>query len=89
MARAPLNEYYSGRLLGQFRHAEMDVTFEYSMVRDRPFGNEYGYAVWMRDGVMRYAKILKTVAYVVVDEADDGSAITERWKLRGHREYAT
>lgn len=87
MARAPLSEYYTGRLLGQFRHAETGVTFEYSMARDRPFGNEYGYAVWMRAGVMRYAKVLKTVAYVVVDEGADGRAITERWQLRSHQEY--
>ena len=32
----------------------------------------------------RLAKILKTVAYVVVDEDEDGFAIIERWPLTDH-----
>jgi hypothetical protein len=31
----------------------------------------------------------KTVAYVVIDEAADGSPVVEKWKLRGHRVFAT
>ncbi len=87
MARAPLSEYHAGRILGQFRHAKTDVTFEYSMARVRPFGAEYCYAVWMVDGSFRYAKVLRTVAYVVLAEGNGGTPITERWELRGHREY--
>lgn len=33
-------------------------------------------------GYRRYLKLLKTVAYVAVDEADDGSAVLERWEIK-------
>ena len=33
----------------------------------------------------RYALVLETVAHVSIDEADDGSAVTERWAIRNRR----
>lgn len=89
MALSPLNELYTGNLLGQFRIAGGGATFEYSATKmdDRPFGPEFACKVWLTDGAFRWAKILRTVAYVVTDEAADGSPVTERWEIRAHKEY--
>ena len=35
----------------------------------------------------RYAKILKTVAYVVIDENPDGSPVVEKLYIKKHRNY--
>lgn len=32
--------------------------------------------------VKRYGRVLKTVAYIAVDEAADGSAILEKWNIK-------
>ncbi len=89
MALSPLDETYTGNLLGQFRNTMTRVIFEYSLgeADDRPFGHEYSCKIWLQDGAFRWAKILKTVAYVVVDEAADGSPVTERWEISAHKEY--
>lgn len=36
----------------------------------------------INDSGKRYVKILKRVAFVVVDEAADGSPVIERWPIR-------
>jgi|TARA_R110002111_G_C5688439_1_gene344536 hypothetical protein len=35
----------------------------------------------------RYGKVLKTVAHIVADEADDGSVIVEKWNIKGRTDY--
>lgn len=87
MATAPLTQVEAGTLYGRFKNTETRVQFEYGDAPDRPFGPEYCCAVYLRDGAFRYAKVLRTVAYVVVDEAEDGSPVTERWEIRAHKEY--
>jgi hypothetical protein len=37
----------------------------------------------------RYAKVLKTVAWIVVDEDDGGEPIYEKWEIKQHRHYDT
>jgi len=32
--------------------------------------------------VFRFGRILKTVAYVAIDEAADGSPVLEKWQIR-------
>ena len=78
-------------LLGIIQHAETLAQFEYSK---RPAGDrggiwwdQYGYRIFTRDGD-RMARILKTVAYVVIDEDPDGQPVVEKWPLRKHRTYA-
>lgn len=36
----------------------------------------------------RYAIVMKTVAYVVVDEAPDGRAVFDKWQIKKHVIYA-
>lgn len=35
----------------------------------------------------RFAKVLKTVAYVVTDENDDGSPVVEKWDIKSHTRF--
>lgn len=37
----------------------------------------------------RYAKILKTVAYVSIDEDAEGKPIVEKWDIKKHYTYPT
>lgn len=79
------------RILGMFCLYSASGLFEYS---DRPAGDrggvwaEYPQRIFTADGD-RAARVGKTVAYVVIDEAADGSPVVEKWKLRGHRVFAT
>ena len=36
----------------------------------------------------RFARVLKTVAYIVVDEADDGTPEVQKWAIRCHKTYS-
>jgi len=36
----------------------------------------------------RYARVLKTVAYIVVDEGEAGEPITEKWDIRSAHQYS-
>ena len=78
-------------LSGIIHHAETRVFFEYSA---RPDGDRPGLSVvdfpsrvFTCDGD-RAARILKTVAYVVIDEDADGEPIVEKWPLASNRAYA-
>jgi hypothetical protein len=79
------------RVAGAFCNNYGPGLFEYS---DRPAGDrggmwaEYPQRIFTADGD-RAARVGKTVAYVVIDEAADGSPVVEKWKLRGHRVFAT
>lgn len=35
----------------------------------------------------RMARVLKTVAYVIVDETDDGQMVVEKWPIKKHTLY--
>jgi hypothetical protein len=43
--------------------------------------------IFMSDGTYRYAAILKTVAYVVVDENEYGCPVIEKWQIKQHKVY--
>ena len=76
------------RVLGSFEVNHH--LFEFS---NRPEGDRdgafpgYPHRVFTCDGD-RAALVLKTVAYVVIDEAPDGGPIHEKWELRRARTYA-
>lgn len=85
-------------VLGQFREADHGHTFEYAdratggedyLIPDPQWGvKEFPHLLYVGpNGQTRYARVLKTVAYVVVDEGDRGVPVTEKWSLRGHKEY--
>lgn len=43
--------------------------------------------ILLRDNNRRAMRLLKTVAYVAIDEAADGSPVWEKWLIRDLREY--
>ena len=56
------------------------------------FGKEFPHKVWVTnassdDRGYRYATVKKTVAYVVIDEDDNGEPVIEKWNIKGHRIY--
>lgn len=76
-------------ILGAFVEADFGQTFEFAQRRDDEFAAvwpEFPHIVYVHGGT-RYARVLKSVAYVVVDEAEDGSPVVEKWATRRFRQY--
>ena len=76
-------------LLGQFREKDHGHYFEYA---ERPYdGTDFApscpHVVFVGDGERRVAKVLKTVAFIVVGEGADGKPVVERWELTKHWNY--
>ncbi len=73
--------------VGEFQEREYGKWFTY-----RPTSNPWAVAhdlpfeVDVLDGV-RYAKVLKTVAHIAVDESDEGVPVIEVWSLKKHNHY--
>lgn len=80
-------------ILGQFREADHGKVFEFAERRwpDDTFAADMPHVVYVGEGSVepRLAKVLKTVAFVVVDEDADGQPVIERWDIRGCRAYDT
>lgn len=74
---------YSEDNLGEFQHVETKKWFSWSKNTYGIF-NEYPFVVCVGPdaGQFRYARILKTVAYIVVDEDEFGRPVEEKWKIK-------
>ena len=72
---------------GEFQESSYGKWFTYQATQN-PWALEMGFTheVDVLDGV-RFARVLKTVAHVCVDEDDAGNAVTEPWKLKKHSVY--
>lgn len=79
-------------ILGSFRNARTNATFEYAI---RPyegvdFAPDAMHVVYVGPHAeRRYARVLKTVAYIAVDETADGEPVWDKWEIASHREYPT
>jgi hypothetical protein len=84
-----------GTLLGIFAEKEFGYMFEYSTrTEDLDVFEGYPHKVWMNgackhDSGFRYANVKKTVAYVVINEDDEGKPVAEKWIIKAHQEYPT
>ena len=60
-------------ILGSFIEADYGHTFEYAIRPDEgiDFAPDCPHIVYVADRI-RYARVLKTVAYIAVDDDDDG-----------------
>ncbi len=81
MAFADTSTYFrtgDSSILGRFDEKENGHLFEYFA--------DNGHCL---DSGFRYGKVLKTVAYVAVDEDEYGNPVFEKWQLkqRTHFEY--
>ena len=81
--------------VGAFVEKDTGNTFEYSINEDEYVSENlvsfnYPHKVWVggltNDQGWRYANVKKTVAYIVVDE-DENGPITEKWNLKKNNEY--
>lgn len=92
MAYAPVDYTWGDHLdqiVGAFTEKSAGNWFEYEKnSEDTEFGSEYPHKVWVGNPIpglesgWRYAKVLKTVAYIVVDEDEYGKPVTEKWFIK-------
>jgi hypothetical protein len=70
---------------GGFNQGETGAHFEYTLGAPCEWTAKHGatHAIYMSDGSTRGARILKTVAHVIVDE-DENGAVWERWPIKRH-----
>ena len=82
MAMPPLGTDWAG-IRGEFKHRETGKFFAFRDAGERDMALiESPHQVFVGpDSETRYARVLKTVAYVVVDENDEGLVI-EKWPVR-------
>jgi hypothetical protein len=78
---------------GIFTEKEFGKPFEFVKGPGDAHGEEIGatHRIFVADVIgwpYRYAKVLKTVAYVAIDEDDEGCAVWEKWDIKKCREYA-
>jgi len=64
---------------GQFENEF--ARFEYR-ANTRTDINDYPHEIAMSDGSFRFANVLKTVAYVVIDEDEYGNPVIEKWNIK-------
>jgi hypothetical protein len=70
-------------LQGAFTHKETGKLFEWEDRSELHWAPDYPHIVWVGPiGAFRYARVLKTVAYIVTDESDSGEPIAEKWPIR-------
>ena len=80
--------------IGVFVEKDTGNYFEFSINEDHMAADENGgftHKVWVGDTIgspYRYAVVMKTVAYIAVDEDDEGLPVVEKWHLKKCREYA-
>jgi hypothetical protein len=90
MAYAPESTLFApagdGSILGQFTEKDHGRTFEFSTAKSTPFAG-YDVLVWIGDGTYRFGRVLKTVAYIVIDEGLDGEPVCEKWEIKSHTLY--
>lgn len=78
-------------IFGNFREKREGHIFEYAERRGFPddFAPEMPHMIYVGDGQTRLAKVLKTVAWIVIDESDDGSPVYVKWDIKNHAVYDT
>ena len=96
MSYAPTRVYFApdgdGSILGSFKHTKTNCKFEFSQnTTTDPWGSDYPHLVWVGpdhyDADYRYARVLKTVAYVVCEEDEAGNPVEQRWPIKAHTKY--
>ena len=83
----------ASNLLGYFREKERGRPFEYKAnpmqgLAEKTFGENLPHLVFVgpEGDEVRMARVLKTVAYVAIDE-DSRGLVIQKWQIKGHRLY--
>ncbi|AGR47944.1 hypothetical protein PHIM7_234 [Sinorhizobium phage phiM7] len=80
-------------VLGGFVEKSHGHFFEYSQdTKALPPLDDFPVKVWVTPAgkstpEFRWAKVLKTVAHVVVDEDPEGKPVIEKWNIKDHKHY--
>jgi hypothetical protein len=91
MGLATMDNYQT--TIGQFTERSVGKTHEYSPNTDiesgwdpkwDQFAQDFPHKLWTLDGY-RYARVLKTVAYICVDEDEYGQPVVEKWDIANHK----
>jgi hypothetical protein len=75
---------FTHETIGTFQEKEKGNWFSYSGRKcSNTFApiDEYPHIVDVLEGT-RFARVLKTVVYIVVDENDDGTPVVEKWNIK-------
>ena len=94
MAFADSTTYYDtgdGSILGWFEEKEYGHGFEFSKNPEvSGYTENYPHLVWVNshNPETRYAKVMKTVAYVVTDVDEYGHDVVQKWSIKNMRRYA-
>jgi hypothetical protein len=75
-------------IIGYFIEKDYSRPFEY-MANTDMYSSKYPHLVYVgpHGSETRYARVKKTVVYVAVDEASDGSFVEEKWFIKKHTQY--
>lgn len=73
---------------GEFQECDFGKYFTYRKT-DNLWAIEQGFMheIDVGDGGVRFARVLKTVAYICVDEDAAGKAVFQIWKIKRHVRY--
>ena len=73
---------------GEFQESDFGNYFTYRKT-DNLWAIEQGFMheIDVGNGGVRFARVLKTVAYVCVDEDAEGKAVFEIWRIKKHNRY--
>jgi len=91
MAYAPYAACLKKLVKGCFKHAKSGAFFEYAELEKGEFAPFPGYMMKVYCGPFeewRYAKVVASRAYVVVEEGPAGEPVVEKWVIKAHRKYA-
>jgi hypothetical protein len=92
MSFAPIKACDEGIVKGRFDEASYNKTFEFASRTSEEmklWASEFPVKIYVGPfaGECRAAKILKTRAYVAVDEDSEGNPVTEIWHIRNLKLY--
>ena len=83
------SSYDENKAIGEFRLLNYNTYFEYKLSEGTAPGqgtwgidNGFLHEIAIFDGSIRFANVKKTVAYVAVDEDDDGKPVVEKWLIK-------
>lgn len=72
---------------GMFQEYDRKNYFTYRMTQNAwAIANDLTHEIDVLDGV-RFAKVLKTVAHVCIDEDSQGKPVLQSWKIKNHDQY--
>lgn len=89
MSLAPLYEIDNKNVHGCFKHVNGNL-FEFSNRSEddmKGLWPSYDKIIYVGHDQKRYAYLIKTVAYVIVDEGENNKPIVEKWKIRNVKNY--